>query len=108
MKPYKFVKHEVPALETLKDSFPARMRKKLDDGQSLAREEKNQLYRQLFGNTFSKTGIPLRGWMFPFRDVLKRFYVEYTYGHIQVTYSIDKTAIRAYESSIYKITEAGG
>ena len=105
MKPYKFVDHDVPALETLANSFSARMRAKIDAGKKLTREEKDQLYRQLFGNSRSKTGIPLGGWIFPFRDVLKRFYVEYTYGHIQVAYAVDKTSIRAFEPLIHKIQE---
>ena len=104
---YKFVDWDVPGLITLKNSKPYQIKEKVLAREKLSREEKDYLYTNLRANNFSKTGIPLHGWMFGFLPWLRLYYVEYNYSHIQKVWSPDKMAIRnnIYESEIVKITE---
>lgn len=60
-------------LDELSDSKVYGLRKKLDDGRKLTREEKNYIAKELNSNCYSRTGIPLMGWMFSFQDVAKRY-----------------------------------
>lgn len=93
MKIYKFVKWDVPALEKLQDSKVYQLRKKIDNGEKLSRDEKNWITEQCNCNSYSRYGIPLQGWMFSFADVLKTFWVK-QHGYISECTGIDKTAIR--------------
>ena len=43
--------------------------------------------------------------MFNFSEVLKTYYVKFTYGHIQEYYAPDKTSIRMNLSNIRRIVE---
>jgi hypothetical protein len=106
MSIYKFVKWEVQPLETLRDSFEFKVHEKTSKGIKLTREEKNRLTRELLGNTYSRLGVPLRGWMFDFRDCLRRFWVKDA-GGMREVFAPDKTAIRASGRflSICKIVE---
>jgi hypothetical protein len=94
MSIYKFVKWDVELLETLRDSFEFKVHKKVSNGIELTREEKNQLTRELLKNTYSRLGVPLQGWMFDFRDYLRRFWVKDA-GGMREVFAPDKTAIRA-------------
>jgi len=103
---YKFVKHEIPPLDTLVESSPYRFKEKLLRGEKLDRNEKNSLYRILGSNSYSKTSVPLAGWMFDFGRWLHGYYVEGRYGHIFKTYALDKMSIRAnYQGRIKRIVE---
>ena len=90
---YKFVTWEVPALEELKESKVYQLKQKCMNGEKLSREEKNWISEKVFHNTFSKHSIPLQGWLFGFKDYLKRFVIK-QYGCWFEYYAFDKTALR--------------
>ncbi len=88
----KFVDWDVPELTTLQESKIYRLRKHLNDGGRLNREQKNWLTQAVNNNTFFKQAIPLMGYCFDFSDVLRCFYVK-QYGQIQEYYAADKTSL---------------
>ena len=91
--PYKFVKHEIPPLENLRETCAYRL---FENRHNLSRDEKDRLFSDLQTNSRSRKGVPLRGWMFPFHDVLRTFLVKLQhYGWCEV-YAPDKTSIRSY------------
>ena len=90
-----FVSWEIPDLDTLKESRAYRLRALLNAGIKLNRDQKNWLTEAVNSNAYSKHGVPVMGWMFNFRDVLRRFFVK-QYGHVQEYYATDKTALRSY------------
>lgn len=63
------------------------------NGEKLSRDEKNWITEKINTNTFSKFGIPVLGWLVGFDEYLKGFYVT-QYGHTEIKYGFDKTAIR--------------
>jgi len=101
MSIYKFVKWEVPALETLKESRPYRIHEKLQRGDKLTPDEKMAV-------ASDKPYTPLMGWMFDFREWLTEYWVELRYWGIVKVYALDKTSIRKSGkfSGIVKIVEA--
>lgn len=94
MDAWKFNPGATGKLEDLKGSKVYEIRLKLDNGEELTREEKNWVAEKLSTNSYSRTAIPLMGWMFSFRDVLKRYWVK-QHGMIHEQYAMDKTSIRA-------------
>lgn len=90
----KFVKWDVPALETLRNSRAYRLRESLNNKGKLSREDKNWITREIRNGIYSNRGIALRGYYFDFSDVLKRYFVK-QYGHIFECYAVDKTALRS-------------
>lgn len=90
---YKFARWEVPALEELKSSKVYQLKQKCMNGEKLSRDEKNWITKNVSNNTFSKSGIPLMGWFFSFRDYLKRFIIK-QYGCWSEYYAFDRTALR--------------
>ncbi len=62
---------DVPALESLAGSKAYILRKRLNDGGTLTREEKDWITREVNHNTYFKDSIPLLGYRFNFVDVLK-------------------------------------
>ena len=100
-----FVSWEIPSLEEIKDCKAVALRRGLDNGYKLTREEKDWITSTVNGNTYFKDAIPVMGYRVPFRDVLKRFFVK-QYGHIQEYFAIDKTALRnTIEGKIDEIVE---
>lgn len=93
MNAWKFNKSADCELNDLKDSKVYRLRQKIDNGEKLSRDEKNWITENLRFNSYSRTAIPLMGWLFSFSDVVKRFWVS-QYGSIHEQYAFDKTAIR--------------
>lgn len=91
---WKFNEQATSKLEDFKGAKVYELRRKLDNGEKLSREEKNWIAEKLNTNCYSRTGIPLMGWMFSFRDVVKRYWVQ-QYGQIFERYAMDKTSIRA-------------
>lgn len=90
---FKFVRWEVPALEQLKESKVYKLKEKCLRGDKLTRQEKNWLTekgRDIYGNGL----IPLRGWMFDFRDFMKRYLVR-QYDSWTEYRGFDKTSVRA-------------
>lgn len=71
----KFVKWEVPTLESLHECKVYRLRMKVNNGEVLNREEKNWITEKVNGNTYFKSAIPLQGWRFDFSDILRTFLV---------------------------------
>lgn len=57
----KFVKWEVPTLESLHVCRVYRLRMKVNNGEVLNREEKNWITEKVNGNTYFKSAIPLQG-----------------------------------------------
>lgn len=89
----KFVKWEIPPLETLTGSKVYDLRQRLDAGDKITRDEKNWITEKVNHNTYFKSAIPLGGWCFDFSDVLKTFVVK-QYGSYQEYRAIDKTSLR--------------
>ena len=85
---YKFVSWDVPALESLAGSKAYILRKRLNDGGTLTREEKDWITREVNHNTYFKDSIPLLGYRFNFVDVKQ-------YGHYTEYKGVDKTSIRS-------------
>lgn len=89
----KFVRHDVPELETLKFSTVYQLREKLNKGDKMNRTEKNWLAEAVNRNAFFKKAVPLRGYRFGFEDVLKTYIVK-QYDHWQEYSAPDKTSLR--------------
>lgn len=104
---WKFVDHDIGPLVDLRDSFPYRMRLKVDKGEKLTQEEKDELFHDMQRNSRAKYGIPLGGWLFSFSDYCRTYYVEFRYGGIEKVWSPNKTAIRNFDyfPPIMKIQE---
>ena len=79
---YKFVSWDVPALESLAGSKAYILRKRLNDGGTLTREEKDWITREVNHNTYFKDSIPLLGYRFNFVDVLKT--VEFVSSEVKI------------------------
>lgn len=90
----KFVKRDVPELNTLKNSKAYLLREKLNIGEKLTREEKNWITEKVNHNTYFKSAIPLQGYRFDFSDILKTYVVK-QYGQYQEYKAIDRTSLRA-------------
>lgn len=86
---YKFVKWDVPALETLSHTEPYKLKCKLISGEKLSREEKNRIAVISCRNGYTRTG----GWHFSFYRFLTQFVVK-QYGSWCEYYAVDKTALR--------------
>ena len=87
---YKFVQHEVPAIESLADSKVYRIYKKLEHGEKLTRDEKNWITAKIEGKC-----IRLMGWAFDFSEYLRRYFIRDSFGYWRERYAIDKTSLRA-------------
>lgn len=71
----KFVKWEVPTLESLHEYKVYRLRMKVNNGEVLNREEKNWITEKANVNTYFKSAIPLQGWRFDFSYILRTLLV---------------------------------
>ena len=91
----KFVQWEVQPLENLSTSKPYLLRVKLNQGETMSREEKNWLCEAVNSNTYFRTAVPLQGYRFDFFDVLKKYLVN-QYGQWTEYYAPDRTSLRAY------------
>lgn len=94
----KFVTWDVPALEMLEGSKVYNLRKKLNNGEKMNREEKNRLTEEVNSNVYfkdSKDSVLLQGWKFSFSDVVHTFIVR-QYGHWREYKAVDKTGLRKY------------
>jgi len=104
MSIYKFVNWDIRPLEDMENTFPYRLHKKLENGEALTREEKDQAFSSLIGNSQRKRGIPLHGWMFDYSDWLTRYWVK-TYDNIYEYWAFDKTSIRTEWPHVQEIVE---
>lgn len=89
----KFVKWEIPPLETLTGSKVYALRQRLNTGDKLTRDEKNWITENVSHNAYFKSAVPLSGWRFDFSDVLKTYVVK-QYGSYQEYRAIDNTSLR--------------
>ena len=92
---YKFVKWDVPELETLKQSQAYRLRERINLNQTMTREEINWLTKQVNTNSYFRRSIPLMGYCFDFSDVLKRYLV-IQHDTPRICFGVDKTALRSF------------
>lgn len=90
----KFVKWDIPELDTLKGSKVYLLREKVNAGGKLSREEKNWIAENVNRNSYFKSAIPLSGYRFDFSEILKTFVVK-QYGSYQEYKAVDKTSLRA-------------
>jgi hypothetical protein len=90
----KFVKHDVPELETLKDTQEYQLREKLNNGGRINRAEKNWLAEAVNRNTYFKKSVPLHGYRFRFEDVLKMYIVK-QYDRWEEYFAPDKTSLKS-------------
>jgi hypothetical protein len=105
---YKFVKHEIPPLENLKNTFAYQLHEKLERGEKLTRDDKDFAFRQIHTNIYSKAGIALHGWMFNYQEWLNEYWIEFDYGGNLVYeryFAFDKTSIRNELDHISRIVE---
>lgn len=107
---YKFVAWEVPALEELKNSVAYQLLEKLNNGEKLTREEKNNgIFRELFHNeTYWSGKYRLQGYVFDFSPFMKSFLVKTKYSGWREIKAFDRTSIRknaAYSSHILRIID---
>ena len=72
----KFVKWDVPELDSLKNSKVYSLREKLNTGNRLNRDEKNWITKEVNTNSYFKNSIPLQGYRFNFSDVLNTYVVK--------------------------------
>ena len=93
---YRFVQHEIPPLEALRDTRIYKVYQKCEDGEKLTRDERDWLFEQFYGSSYGKDRVALHGWMFDWSDKVKRYWVQLKYYGILQYYAIDKTSIRNY------------
>lgn len=91
----KFVRHDVPELNTLQNAKVCLLREKLNKGEKMNRAEKNWLAEAVNRNAFFKRAVPLQGYRFGFEDVLKTYVVK-QYGSWQEYNAPDKTSLRSF------------
>ena len=87
----KFVKWDVPPLESLADSRGYQLRIKINNGGKLTREEKDWLAWQI--RSCNGLGIKRGGYFFDFSDVLQGFVVK-QYDQWTEHYAPDRTSLR--------------
>lgn len=105
MRIYKFVKWDIPKFEDIEETKLHEVYNKAERGEKLNREEKDYIFEKLQNNSYSRTGIPLLGYMFDFFEILNLYYVDSeVYGILKV-YAPDKTSIRRYYKRVNNITQ---
>ena len=90
----KFVRYDVPELETLQFAKVYLLREKLNKGEKMNRAEKNWLADAVNRNAYFKKAVPLHGYRFGFEDVLKNYVVK-QYGNWAEYNAPDKTSLRS-------------
>ncbi|AWG23894.1 molybdenum ABC transporter ATP-binding protein [Flavobacterium kingsejongi] len=90
----KFVRYDVPELETLQFAKVYLLRKKLNKGEKMNRAEKNWLADSVNRNAYFKRAVPLMGYRFGFEDVLKTYVVK-QYGNWSEYNAPDKTSLKS-------------
>jgi len=91
----RFVTGKIPPLESLSPYFEYKMMVKLQTGEQLTREEKDQLFERIVVSQ-PKGCIHLHGWKFDFTPYMRRIWVKLSdYGILEV-YAPDKTSVRNY------------
>ena len=93
---YKFVGGEIKPLEEYKNARPYILLEKLNNGEKLSREEKqDSIFSELWhAETYQKGIYRLDGWAFDFCPYMKRFTIRDKYHGWREVRAFDKTAIR--------------
>jgi len=87
--PYKFVNNErIPTTAPNHNDFEL-----CKSGVKLTREQKDKIFHSLQSNS-GKHNYKMSGWVYPFKQFMKRYFVVYTEGDIREIYAFDKTCIR--------------
>lgn len=73
---YKFNLESKTELSDLKNTRAYKLREKLNNGGKLTSEEESYITRNCADSAFFKTEIPIKGWVFTFNDILKRYLVQ--------------------------------
>ncbi|MES2267075.1 MAG: molybdenum ABC transporter ATP-binding protein [Bacteroidota bacterium] len=89
----KFVRHDVPELQSLQYAKVYVLREKLNKGEKMNRAEKNWLAEAVNRNAYFKRAVPLQGYRFGFEDVLKTYLVK-QYDSWHEYNAPDKTSLR--------------
>jgi hypothetical protein len=94
LKVLKFVKEPAP-LESLFRSRVVEIRRKINEGIKLSREEKNYITECCIKDNHSYS-ISLMGWKFSFSDILKKYLVndKYNTRNWSEYYAVDVTSLR--------------
>ena len=93
-QPYQFAFHDrvsstPPTGGSMVDFF-----NRLGKGEKLTRAEKNTVFHSLQSNS-RDTNYKISGWVFPFKQFLKRYLVQYDYEKVwHEVWAFDKTCIR--------------
>lgn len=93
---FKFVAHDVPALDELKEAPVYKLLEKLNRGETLSREEKSAgIFKELWHSETYRTGrFRLMGYIFDFSPFMKTFLVKLKYQGWREVRAFDKTSIR--------------
>lgn len=89
----KFVKWDVPELNTLKGSKVYQLKEKVNAEEKLSRDDKNWITEKANKNSYFKNSIPLGGYRFDFSSILKTYVVK-QYDSYHEYRAIDKTSLR--------------
>jgi hypothetical protein len=92
IRPWKFVKHDIPPLEKLSEIPVYKLLVKANRG-VLTKEEKDRIAEMLHSSA-EKTSIKQIGWCFPFRSFLRHFYVKTHYYGVQEIWAFNKMQVR--------------
>ncbi len=95
---YKFNPNTTTTLDDLIDSRVYRIKMKLLQKEKLDNSDKEFLVDKINCNSFSKSGIPIMGWMFSFRDFTKLYVVKFN-NFIHEYRAVNKTSLRKYLNS---------
>lgn len=93
---YKFVKWEVPELDTLKDSKVFKLHELLTNGVKINQAHKDELYEMFRSSMTGGAIAKLGGYAFDFTKWTHLYYVE-QYGSVYKRYAFNKTSIRKCE-----------
>lgn len=85
--------NENAVLVNVESSKAYKLRKKLNDGEKLTREEKDWITKSVNCNSYFNKAIPVMGWKVDFSDVLYEFIVN-QYDSYYSRWACDKTSIR--------------
>lgn len=91
----RFASHDIPELQTLRNSKVYLLREKLNKGEKLQRAEKDWIAQNINNNAFFKNAVPLMGYRFDFSDILRKFLVK-QYGNWHEYNAPDKTSLRSF------------
>jgi len=90
---YKFVKWDIPELDTFRNETVYKLHKALENGKTITQEDKDYLYRGFRSSMSGGPVFKLHGYAFDFSKWTHLFYLE-QYGSVYKRYAFNKTSIR--------------